>query len=155
MFDEIQKLFDKEMNRVNTFVAMGSEVQERKENKEEGREKQLNGEQKEDAWKERAGERSTERILKETKKVFGDKRDEDIAIVELPLVATQFPGCYKKIDREDLEALWRTMKEKYGDIRPDNEFERVLWGDLKVMFERDKMSDVWEVFTGYRVTIGS
>ncbi|GJT91128.1 putative ribonuclease H-like domain-containing protein [Tanacetum coccineum] len=28
-FDEIQKLFDKEMKRVNTFVAMGSEVQER------------------------------------------------------------------------------------------------------------------------------
>ncbi|GJU19483.1 uncharacterized mitochondrial protein-like protein [Tanacetum coccineum] len=29
-FDEIQKLFDKEMKRVNTFVAMGSEVQESK-----------------------------------------------------------------------------------------------------------------------------
>ncbi|GJU28897.1 hypothetical protein Tco_1172486 [Tanacetum coccineum] len=37
-FDEIQKLFDKEMKRVNTFVAMGSEVQESKEKKEEGRE---------------------------------------------------------------------------------------------------------------------
>ncbi|GJR00959.1 ribonuclease H-like domain-containing protein [Tanacetum coccineum] len=35
-FDEIQKLFDKEMKRVNTFVAMGSEVQESKEKKVEG-----------------------------------------------------------------------------------------------------------------------
>ncbi|GJX73629.1 putative ribonuclease H-like domain-containing protein [Tanacetum coccineum] len=35
------------------------------------------------------------------------------------------------IDREDLEALWRIVKVKYGDTRPDNEFERVLWGDLK------------------------
>ncbi|GJU54993.1 hypothetical protein Tco_1228707 [Tanacetum coccineum] len=34
-FDEIQKLFDKEIKRVNTFVAMGSKVQERKDNKEE------------------------------------------------------------------------------------------------------------------------
>ncbi|GJZ43506.1 putative ribonuclease H-like domain-containing protein [Tanacetum coccineum] len=33
-FDEIQKLFDKEMKRVNTFVAMGSEIQESKEKKE-------------------------------------------------------------------------------------------------------------------------
>ncbi|GJT68071.1 hypothetical protein Tco_1019551 [Tanacetum coccineum] len=37
-FDEIQKLFDKEMKRVNTFVAVGSEVQESKEKKVEGSE---------------------------------------------------------------------------------------------------------------------
>ncbi|GJX27986.1 hypothetical protein Tco_0236065 [Tanacetum coccineum] len=46
------------------------------------------------------------------------------------------------IDREDLEALWKIVKKKYGDIRPEDEFERVLWGDLKVMFEPDKRSDV-------------
>ncbi|GKE84223.1 hypothetical protein Tco_1557965, partial [Tanacetum coccineum] len=32
-FDEIKKLFDKEMKRVNTFVAVGSKVQESKEKK--------------------------------------------------------------------------------------------------------------------------
>ncbi|GKB00580.1 hypothetical protein Tco_0828573, partial [Tanacetum coccineum] len=37
------------------------------------------------------------------------------------------------IDREDLEALWRMVKKKYGDIRPEDEFGRVLWGDLKVI----------------------
>ncbi|GJV02995.1 hypothetical protein Tco_1336564 [Tanacetum coccineum] len=37
-FDEIQKLFDKEIKRVNTFVAMGYEVQESKEKKVEGSE---------------------------------------------------------------------------------------------------------------------
>ncbi|GJS68850.1 hypothetical protein Tco_0683415 [Tanacetum coccineum] len=57
------------------------------------------------------------------------------------------------IDKEDLEALWRTVKAKYGDTRPDNEFERVLWGDLKVMFKTDKRSDVWRILQGYRVTI--
>ncbi|GJS67077.1 hypothetical protein Tco_0681641 [Tanacetum coccineum] len=57
------------------------------------------------------------------------------------------------IDREDLEALWRIVKAKYGDTRPDNEFERVLWGDLKVMFEPDKRCDVWRILQGYRVTI--
>ncbi|GJZ84157.1 putative ribonuclease H-like domain-containing protein [Tanacetum coccineum] len=45
-FDEIQKLFDKEMKRVNTFVAMGSEVQENKEKKEEGREETAKGSRK-------------------------------------------------------------------------------------------------------------
>ncbi|GJU71216.1 hypothetical protein Tco_1262621, partial [Tanacetum coccineum] len=57
------------------------------------------------------------------------------------------------IDREDLEALWRIVKTKYSDIRPEDEFERVLWGDLKVMFEPDKRSDVWRILQGYRVTI--
>ncbi|GJU84202.1 putative ribonuclease H-like domain-containing protein [Tanacetum coccineum] len=57
------------------------------------------------------------------------------------------------IDKEDLEALWRIVKAKYGDTRPENEFERVLWGDLKVMFEPDKRSDVWRILQGYRVTI--
>ncbi|GKE46220.1 hypothetical protein Tco_1477478, partial [Tanacetum coccineum] len=42
-FDEIQKLFDKEIKRVNTFVAMGSEVHESKEKKEEGREETAEG----------------------------------------------------------------------------------------------------------------
>ncbi|GJS72148.1 hypothetical protein Tco_0704989 [Tanacetum coccineum] len=54
------------------------------------------------------------------------------------------------IDREDLEALWRIVKAKYGDTRPENEFERVLWGDLKVMFEPDIKSDIWRMLQGYR-----
>ncbi|GKE75479.1 hypothetical protein Tco_1537520, partial [Tanacetum coccineum] len=49
------------------------------------------------------------------------------------------------IDREDLEALWRIVKAKYGDIRPENDFKRVLYGDLKVIFEPDIKSDVWKM----------
>ncbi|GJV80111.1 hypothetical protein Tco_1515981 [Tanacetum coccineum] len=54
-FDEIQKLFDKEMKRVNTFVAMGSEVQESKEKKEEGREETTKGSRKKMLGRKRAG----------------------------------------------------------------------------------------------------
>ncbi|GJV33272.1 hypothetical protein Tco_1393672 [Tanacetum coccineum] len=42
-YDEIQKLFDKEMKRVNTFVAMSSEAQESNEKKEEGSEEKSKG----------------------------------------------------------------------------------------------------------------
>ncbi|GKB38895.1 hypothetical protein Tco_0883837 [Tanacetum coccineum] len=55
--------------------------------------------------------------------------------------------------RKHFAALRRTVKAKYGDTRLDNGFERVLWGDLKVMFEPDKRSDVWRILQGYRVTI--
>ncbi|GJX51824.1 putative ribonuclease H-like domain-containing protein [Tanacetum coccineum] len=167
-FDEIQKLFDKEMKRVNTFVAMGSEILESKEkNKEEEKKK---------------SQKKVDEV--ELKKLLVIKKDEDIAIDAIPL-ATKLPviidyklhkegmlvhyqliradGSSKRyssmirmlqgIDREDLEALWRIVKAKYGDTRPENEFERVLYGDLKVMFEPDIKSDVWRMLQGYRVTI--
>ncbi|GJZ91584.1 hypothetical protein Tco_0663511 [Tanacetum coccineum] len=57
------------------------------------------------------------------------------------------------IDREDLQTLWKLVKTKHGDLRPEDEHERVLWGDLKVMFEPDIRSDVWRNLQGYKVTI--
>ncbi|GKF79794.1 hypothetical protein Tco_0235362, partial [Tanacetum coccineum] len=54
-FDEIQKLFDKEMKRVNTFVDMGFEVQESKEKKEEDREETTKGSRKKMLRRKRAG----------------------------------------------------------------------------------------------------
>ncbi|GKE10499.1 hypothetical protein Tco_1414050 [Tanacetum coccineum] len=46
------------------------------------------------------------------------------------------------IDREDLETLWKLVKAKHGNTRPEEDYERVLWGDLKVMFEPDIKSEV-------------
>ncbi|GJU10186.1 hypothetical protein Tco_1132582, partial [Tanacetum coccineum] len=169
------------MKRVNTFVAMGSEVQESKEKKEEGREETTKGTKKKMLGRKRAGKEQQKESSKkqkveeekeseevELKKLLVIKKDEDIAIDAIPR-ATKLPmivdyklhkegmlvhyqliradGSSKRyssmirmmqgIDREDLEALWRTVKAKYGDTRHANEFERVLYGDLKVMFEPD------------------
>ncbi|GJS72238.1 hypothetical protein Tco_0705079 [Tanacetum coccineum] len=57
------------------------------------------------------------------------------------------------IDREDLETLWKLVKEKHGINRPVDEYERVLWGDMKVMFEPDIKSEVWRSLQGYKVTV--
>ncbi|GJU04948.1 hypothetical protein Tco_1121378 [Tanacetum coccineum] len=57
------------------------------------------------------------------------------------------------IDREDLETLWKLVKAKYGNTRPEEDYERVLWGDLKVMFELDIKSEIWRNLQGYKVTI--
>ncbi|GJR84928.1 hypothetical protein Tco_0155713 [Tanacetum coccineum] len=205
-FDEIQKLFDKEMKRVNTFVAMGSEVHESKEKKVKGSEETAKINRKKMLERKRAGKEQQQESSKkqrieedkesdeveevkedeegELKKHLVIKKDEDIAIDAIPLSTKLLViidyKLYKKgmmvhyqliraygsskryssmirmlqgIDREDLEALWRIMKTKYSDIRPEDEFERVLWGDLKVRFEPDKRSDVWRILQGYRVTI--
>ncbi|GJQ96284.1 hypothetical protein Tco_0007423 [Tanacetum coccineum] len=57
------------------------------------------------------------------------------------------------IDREDLETLWKLVKAKYKNTRPEDDYERVLWGDLKVIFEPDIKSDVWRNLQGYKVTV--
>ncbi|GJX32183.1 hypothetical protein Tco_0242038 [Tanacetum coccineum] len=56
------------------------------------------------------------------------------------------------IDKDDLQTLWKLVKTKHGDTRPEDEHERVLWGDLKFMFEPDIKSDVWRNLQGYKVT---
>ncbi|GJU57369.1 hypothetical protein Tco_1235135 [Tanacetum coccineum] len=48
----------------------------------------------------------------------------------------------QNINREDLETLWKLVKAKHGNTRPEEVYERVLWGDLKVMFEPDVESEV-------------
>ncbi|GJW37194.1 hypothetical protein Tco_0060114 [Tanacetum coccineum] len=38
----------------------------------------------------------------------------------------------QNIDREDLETLWKLVKAKHGNTRLEDEYERVLWGDIKI-----------------------
>ncbi|GJX70649.1 putative ribonuclease H-like domain-containing protein [Tanacetum coccineum] len=39
----------------------------------------------------------------------------------------------QNIDREDLETLWKLVKAKHGNTRPKEDYERVLWGNLKLI----------------------
>ncbi|GJT57180.1 hypothetical protein Tco_0992234 [Tanacetum coccineum] len=59
----------------------------------------------------------------------------------------------KNIDREDLKTLWKLFKSKHGNTRPKEDYEKVLWGDLKVICEPDIKSEVWRSLQGYKVTI--
>ncbi|GJR71110.1 putative ribonuclease H-like domain-containing protein [Tanacetum coccineum] len=59
----------------------------------------------------------------------------------------------QNIDREDMETLWKLVKAKHGNTRSEKAYERVLWGDLKVMFEPDIESKVWRNLQGYNVTV--
>ncbi|GJW21908.1 hypothetical protein Tco_0032530 [Tanacetum coccineum] len=46
----------------------------------------------------------------------------------------EFPmSLLNDLTRDDLKELYRLMMLKYGDNRPKEEFERVLWGDLKTI----------------------
>ncbi|GJV31148.1 hypothetical protein Tco_1391548 [Tanacetum coccineum] len=45
-------------------------------------------------------------------------------------------------DREDLNAVYQLVMDKYQDEIPEG-FDRVLWGDLMVMFNSDDENEFW------------
>ncbi|GJY67854.1 hypothetical protein Tco_0470836 [Tanacetum coccineum] len=54
----------------------------------------------------------------------------------------------KNFDREYLETLWKIVKARHRYTRPEEGYERVLWGDLKTMFEHH----VEDLCCWYKVT---
>ncbi|GJU75844.1 hypothetical protein Tco_1272914 [Tanacetum coccineum] len=113
------------MKRVNTFVAMGSEVQESEEKKEEGREETAKGSRKKMLGRKRAGKEQQKESSKK-QKVEEEKESEEVdelhkegMLVHYQLIRAD--GSSKRyssmirmlqgIDREDLEALWRIVKK--------------------------------------------
>ncbi|GJW76978.1 hypothetical protein Tco_0138660 [Tanacetum coccineum] len=64
-----------------------------------------------------------------------------------------FIHMLRNFDREDLETLWKLVKAKHGSTRPEEGYERVLWGDLMTMFEPDVESPVWRTLQNEKVLI--
>ncbi|GJU23950.1 hypothetical protein Tco_1162571 [Tanacetum coccineum] len=124
-YEEIQKLFDNEMRRVNTFIPMDSEVVKSKKETDEsskGTEDELksNKSKKEKSSKEKA-KGSRKKILDdddELKKHLGDSKDDEGILVHYQL--RRADGSSKRyssmirmlqdIDREDLETLWKLVQ---------------------------------------------
>ncbi|GJU85405.1 hypothetical protein Tco_1292951, partial [Tanacetum coccineum] len=62
-----------------------------------------------------------------------------------------FSHMLKIFDKEDLETLWKLVKANHGSTRPEEGYERVLWGDLKTMFDPHVEDQVWRNQQDYRV----
>ncbi|GJX40769.1 hypothetical protein Tco_0255759, partial [Tanacetum coccineum] len=155
-FDSIQKMFDIAFKRVNTFVDFRTELVEGTKREEKSK-------------------------MKELMEVVSN--EEGIAIDAIPLSNkppsivdykiikgkigyfqiiradgnlkrySSMIQMLKSFDREDLETLRRLVKAKHGKTRPEEEYERVLWGDLKTMFEPDVESLVWRNLQGHKVIV--
>ncbi|GKC44732.1 hypothetical protein Tco_1062454 [Tanacetum coccineum] len=54
------------------------------------------------------------------------------------------------IDREDLYAIYKIVMDIYQDMIPEG-FEKVLWGDLMVMFNLDDQDEFWNLQHSWNV----
>ncbi|GJR29963.1 hypothetical protein Tco_1106195 [Tanacetum coccineum] len=165
---EIQKLFDKEMKRVNTFMDMNLDVVE-------GSKKAKTNKEQESSTKRAGNELEQEKAKKQ--KVdehveVGRNNDQEEEGFLNSILEFRIMGHYQliradgssksyssmirmlqNIDREELETIWKLVKAKHKNTKPEDEHERVLLGDLKVMFEPDIKNEVWRSLQGYKVTI--
>ncbi|GJW71910.1 hypothetical protein Tco_0128827 [Tanacetum coccineum] len=64
-----------------------------------------------------------------------------------------FSQLLKEFDSEDLENLWKLVKANHGNIRLEEGYERVLWGDLKTMFEHHIEDLIWRNLQGKKVLL--
>ncbi|GJX87954.1 hypothetical protein Tco_0339968 [Tanacetum coccineum] len=153
-YDEIQKLFDKEMKRKaksSRKKSLGKKRAVKEHQQESPKRQKLEDDKETDEHEEVKADDTTE-----LKKHLMIKKDDDIAIDAIPL-ATKPPmivdyklfkegimvhyqlirvdGSSKRhssmirllqgINKEDLHTLWKLVKTKHGDLRPEDEHERV------------------------------
>nr|GEU37334.1 uncharacterized mitochondrial protein AtMg00810-like [Tanacetum cinerariifolium] len=143
-FEEVQKAFDNTMSWVNSFVPMDSEVVK---DRAKGSETRAEGSSKR-VGKELESDKSKKQKLDE--KVEAEE-DNDQEHAEMKMYM-KIVSDDENIDKEDLETLWKLVKAMYGNTKPEEAYERLLWGDLKVMFEPDIKSKVWRELQGNKVT---
>ncbi|GJS61370.1 hypothetical protein Tco_0656154 [Tanacetum coccineum] len=118
-FDEIQKLFDKEMKRVNTFMAMGSEELESKEKKTEG--------SKETAKESDEAEEANEDDERELLKHLVIKKDEEIAIDAIPLATKLLVIVDYKLHKEGMLVHYQLIRAD-GSSKRYSSMIRMLQG---------------------------
>ncbi|GJT07764.1 hypothetical protein Tco_0842226 [Tanacetum coccineum] len=155
-FAEIQKLFDKAMTRVNMFVDKDTELVKESSKKAET-------EMAQESSSKRAGEVAINSIPLATKppsnvdwKIVKEGRISLFQIIRANGSSKRYSlmiQMLRDFDREDLETLWKLVKAKHGSTRPEEGYERVLWGDLRTMFEHYIEDTVWRNLLGNKVLI--
>ncbi|GJZ62740.1 hypothetical protein Tco_0618877 [Tanacetum coccineum] len=152
-YDKIQEMFDKEMKRVNTFVDMNTEFVKDSKTKAKGSSKRAGDELEQEKAKK---QKATKPPVIVDYKIDKDGRMGYFKLIRVDGSSKRYSSMIKMlqgIDREDLETLWKLVKAKHKNTRPEDDYERVLWGYLKVMFEPDNRVMRGEIVQGYRSTV--
>ncbi|GJQ97468.1 hypothetical protein Tco_0008607 [Tanacetum coccineum] len=139
------------MTRVNMFVDMDTELVKESSKKDEA-------EIAQESSSKRAGdelEQDKEKIIVDYKIHRKGKQGyyEIMRADGSSKIYLLFSQLIKSSDREDLETLWKLVKAKHGDTRPEEGYERVLWGDLKTMFEHHVEDLIWRNLQGKKVLL--
>ncbi|GKC49948.1 hypothetical protein Tco_1072693 [Tanacetum coccineum] len=162
-----KKLFDKAMTRVNMFIDKDTELV--KENSKKAEEEMV-----QESSSKKAGEELEQEIVQDDEvaidaiplatkpavivdyKIHKKGRNGYYEIIRADGSAKTyllFSQLIKSFDREDLETLWKLVKAKHRNTKPEEGYERVPWGDLKTMFEHHVEDIIWRSLQGKKVLL--
>ncbi|GJX15568.1 hypothetical protein Tco_0216400 [Tanacetum coccineum] len=145
-FDDIQKLFDKAMKRVNTFVDMDTELVEGSEVRAEGSETRAEGSSKrageeleqESSKKQKLEEDKESEELKQCLEIVPDDGD-DVTIDATPL-STKSPTIV------DYKIYKEGKKSYFQIIRADGNSQMYLtFGKMLKNFDREDLEVLWSI----------
>ncbi|GJW98709.1 putative ribonuclease H-like domain-containing protein [Tanacetum coccineum] len=141
-------------NQIYSFIPMDSEVVK---DRAEGSETRAKGSSK------RTGEDLQQESTKKQKpapivgfQIHREGRNGYYEIIRADASAKTYllySQLLKEFDREDLENLWKLVKAKHGYKMLEEAYERVLWGNLKVMFEPHKEDAAWMNLQGEEILL--
>ncbi|GKD38985.1 hypothetical protein Tco_1259192 [Tanacetum coccineum] len=147
------------MTRVNMFVDMDTEMKEgsnkaKIDTTQESSSKRAGDELEQEKAKKQKGDDDQED--EEIKRHMEIVQDDEVAIDAIPLALKPPMIVEYKIDKEGKMRYFKLIRADGSSKRLrrlEEDYERVLWGDLKVMFEPDVESEVWRNLQGYNVIV--
>ncbi|GKE06392.1 hypothetical protein Tco_1398410 [Tanacetum coccineum] len=152
-FDDIQKLFDKAMKRVNKFVDMDTKLVEGSEVRAEGKEDKESEELKQcleivlDDVTIDATPLSTKSPTIVDYKIYKERKKSFFQIIRADgkhQMYLTFGKMLKNFDREYLEVLWSIVKARFKKAEPVNYMDNFLPLNLKTMFQHHVKDNVWK-----------
>nr|GEW23652.1 hypothetical protein [Tanacetum cinerariifolium] len=141
-FAEIKELFYKVMERINSFVDFITELVEESTKKddavtvEESSSKRAGDDLVQVRSKKQTIEDENESVeLRRCLEIVPD--DEDEVTIDATPLSSKSPTIvdYKNFDREDLEVLWRLVKDIFVKTKPVDDMDSFLMHTLKTMFK--------------------
>ncbi|GKC13907.1 hypothetical protein Tco_1010689 [Tanacetum coccineum] len=127
----------------------GSEIRE-----EESSSKRADDELKQEHTKKQKVDDDKER--EDLQQCFELVTEEDVAIDAIPLATKPAPIVNFQIHRKGRNGYYEIMRADGSDktyLLPEEGYERVLWGDIKTMFEHRIEDEVWRSLQGNKVLL--
>ncbi|GJR19307.1 hypothetical protein Tco_0967834 [Tanacetum coccineum] len=159
-YKEIQKLFDKIYQQVNTFVPMDSDVVEGSKKAKADTEQESNTKRaREELEQEKAKKQRINQHVEEEKESKGLKQcleivleDGDDVTIDATSLSTRSPNIMyltfekmlKNFNREDLEVLWNIVTDIFKKTESENYMDNYLLPTLKTMFDHHVEDSIWK-----------
>ncbi|GKB30262.1 hypothetical protein Tco_0869663 [Tanacetum coccineum] len=140
-FEEVKKIFEATMRKVQSFVLMDSELEVQRlkiecqdiveEPAKRQRTREASGSVQEQTGEEPKAEELSQEQLHQMMMV--------IPVEEVYVEALQ------KFNRDDLDKLWNLVKERFRTTEPTEDKARELWVELQRLFEPDDNDTLWKL----------